>query len=71
MSRIEDNHTHDRVQVRPHVSDTGAPMSAPTFEVPKRKIIAVEHPCIVLNLENGLRSFGPRPDFHKVSHMLI
>ncbi|KAH8166659.1 hypothetical protein CIB48_g1538 [Xylaria polymorpha] len=66
MSRIEDNHTHDRVQVRPHVSDTGAPMSAPTFEVPKRKIIAVEHPCIVLNLENGLRSFGPRPDFHKL-----
>ncbi|KAI0456774.1 RNA polymerase III transcription factor IIIC subunit-domain-containing protein [Xylaria acuta] len=66
MSDVEDGHTYDGTQVRPHVSDTGAPMRAPTFEVPERKIIAVDHPCILLNLENGLRSFGPKPDFQKL-----
>ncbi|KAI0490375.1 hypothetical protein F4859DRAFT_457910 [Xylaria cf. heliscus] len=66
MSHIEDNHPYNRAQVRSHVSGTGAPASAPTFEVPERKIVAVEHPCILLNLDNGLRSFGPRPDFPKL-----
>ncbi|KAI0196734.1 RNA polymerase III transcription factor IIIC subunit-domain-containing protein [Xylaria flabelliformis] len=41
-------------------------MSAPIFEVPERKIVAIDHPCILLNLDNGLRSFGPKPDFRKL-----
>lgn len=71
MSHIKGGHSYSRVQIGPNVPDTVAPMSAPTFEVPKRKIVAVDHPCIVLNLENGLRSFGSKPNFQKVSRMRI
>ncbi|KAI3334973.1 RNA polymerase III transcription factor IIIC subunit-domain-containing protein [Ustulina deusta] len=66
MSHIKGGHSYSRVQIGPNVPDTVAPMSAPTFEVPKRKIVAVDHPCIVLNLENGLRSFGSKPNFQKL-----
>ncbi|KAI1310158.1 RNA polymerase III transcription factor IIIC subunit-domain-containing protein [Xylaria venustula] len=66
MSHIEGSRAYNEVHVGLGVSDTGAPMSAPTFEVPERKIIAVDHPCIVVNLENGLRSFGPKPNFQKL-----
>ncbi|KAJ2972562.1 hypothetical protein NUW58_g9160 [Xylaria curta] len=70
MSRVDGGRAYGRAQIRPHVSDTGVPMSAPTsaptFEVPDRKIVAVDHPCILLNLENGLRSFGPGPNFQKL-----
>ncbi|KAI1500975.1 RNA polymerase III transcription factor IIIC subunit-domain-containing protein [Biscogniauxia marginata] len=44
--------------------DANGQPTAPTFEVPERRIVSVEHPCILLNLDNGLRSFGPQPDFH-------
>ncbi|KAI1733530.1 hypothetical protein F4680DRAFT_398767 [Xylaria scruposa] len=66
MSHGEDVHIYDRTQIMPHGSDTGARMSAPIFEVPERKIVAIDHPCVLLNLENGLRSFGPKPDFRKL-----
>ncbi|KAI0552240.1 hypothetical protein F4679DRAFT_103758 [Xylaria curta] len=66
MSHSEDIHTHDRTQIMPHGLDAGARMSAPIFEVPERKIVAIDHPCILLHLENGLRSFGPKPDFRKL-----
>ncbi|KAJ8126124.1 hypothetical protein O1611_g7514 [Lasiodiplodia mahajangana] len=48
------------------IANIGVVMSAPTFEVPNRKIVAVDHPCILLDLENGLRSFGPKPNFQKL-----
>ncbi|CAJ2508261.1 Uu.00g094470.m01.CDS01 [Anthostomella pinea] len=40
--------------------------SAPIFEVPERKIVAVEHPCILRNLDNGLNAFGPDPNFRRL-----
>ncbi|KAI0969721.1 RNA polymerase III transcription factor IIIC subunit-domain-containing protein [Xylaria arbuscula] len=66
MSHIEGGRAYSGAQVGQGAPDTGAPISAPTFEVPERKIIAVDHPCIVVNLENGLRSFGPKPNFQKL-----
>ncbi|KAI0408052.1 hypothetical protein F4802DRAFT_447554 [Xylaria palmicola] len=66
MSRITGAHTQGGALLGLHVSDTGLPGSAPTFDVPERKIVAVDHPCILRNLENGLRSFGPRPNFQKL-----
>ncbi|ORY71880.1 RNA polymerase III transcription factor IIIC subunit-domain-containing protein [Pseudomassariella vexata] len=39
---------------------------APYFEVPSRKIVSIEHPFIIQNLDNGIRSFGPNPNFHRL-----
>ncbi|KAI1129477.1 hypothetical protein F5Y10DRAFT_264157 [Nemania abortiva] len=66
MSHRQGDRAYDRGEVRPQVSNISAATSAPTFEVPNRKIVAVDHPCILLNLENGLRSFGPKPNFQKL-----
>lgn len=65
MNHGQGDHAYSETQVRSHTSVSA---SAPTFEVPSRKIVAVDHPCILLNLENGLQSFGPKPNFQKVSY---
>ncbi|KAI1135230.1 hypothetical protein F5Y05DRAFT_186284 [Hypoxylon sp. FL0543] len=46
--------------------DPDYPSGAPSFEVPQRKIVAIEHPCVVLNLDKGLSTFGQDPDFQKL-----
>ncbi|KAI0150291.1 hypothetical protein GGR57DRAFT_202840 [Xylariaceae sp. FL1272] len=46
-------------------TDSGYP-SAPVYDVPSRKIVAIEHPCIVMDLDNGLKSFGSRPNLRKL-----
>ncbi|KAI1117261.1 hypothetical protein F5Y14DRAFT_403762 [Nemania sp. NC0429] len=66
MTLIQDSRNYGRPQDRPHVSYASAAMSAPTFDVPERKIVAVDHPYILLNLEKGLQSFGPKPNFDKL-----
>lgn len=48
------------------VDDADDSAGAPIFEVPPRKIVAIEHPCVILNLDKGLATFGPDPDFQKV-----
>jgi hypothetical protein len=32
--------------------------SAPSFRIPPREIVAVEHPMIIKNIDNGLKTFG-------------
>jgi general transcription factor 3C polypeptide 5 (transcription factor C subunit 1) len=32
--------------------------SAPTLEVAKREVVAVEHPMVVKDLDNALKTFG-------------
>ncbi|KAI1284671.1 hypothetical protein F5Y07DRAFT_347400 [Xylaria sp. FL0933] len=66
MSHVQDGRAYNRAQTGPGEQDISAPMSAPTFEVPERKIVAIDHPCIVVDLEKGLRSFGPKPNFQKL-----
>lgn len=46
------------------VSD-GQPQ-APAFKIPSRTIAAVEHPFLIHNLDKGLGTFGPNPQFQSV-----
>ncbi len=39
---------------------------APIFKVPSRKIIAVEHPMVVQNIDNGIKTFGNSRPFQRV-----
>jgi hypothetical protein len=32
--------------------------SAPTYPIHGREVIAVEHPMVIKNLDNGLKTFG-------------
>ncbi|KAI1367454.1 hypothetical protein F5Y08DRAFT_298556 [Xylaria arbuscula] len=66
MTRAQGSHTYHGPLIECDVPDSDAPKSAPTFDVPERKVVAVDHPCIVINLEKGLRSFGPKPNFSKL-----
>ena len=38
-----------------------------TYTVPRRRIVSIEHPCIVKNLDNGLKSLGGEPQLKDVS----
>lgn len=40
---------------------------APTYEIPGRFITALEHPMILENLENGLKTLGRGNPYAKVS----
>ncbi|KAI1414310.1 hypothetical protein F5Y13DRAFT_19548 [Hypoxylon sp. FL1857] len=60
MEAEEEPYYHD------NLDDVDYPSGAPSFDVPQRKIVAIEHPCVVLNLEKGLATFGPDPDFQKL-----
>ncbi|KAK2602429.1 hypothetical protein N8I77_008961 [Diaporthe amygdali] len=39
---------------------------APAFKIPSRTIAAVEHPFLIQNLDKGLGTFGPNPQFQSV-----
>lgn len=39
---------------------------APSFKIPSRTISAVEHPCLIMNLDRGLDTFGSNPQFQSV-----
>lgn len=43
------------------------PNAAPYFEAPPQKIVAVEHPFVVKNVDNALKTFGRDPNFQRVS----
>lgn len=51
----------------PQQARTEADDIAPVYEVSQRKVVAIEHPCIIKNLDRGIKSFGPNPKFQKVS----
>lgn len=40
---------------------------APVFKIPSRTISAVEHPFLIMDLDKGLETFGPNPQFNSVS----
>ncbi|KAI1391362.1 RNA polymerase III transcription factor IIIC subunit-domain-containing protein [Hypoxylon trugodes] len=60
MEVEDDSYQHDSSD------DADEPAGAPIYEVPQRKIVAIEHPCVLLNLDKGLATFGQDPDFHKL-----
>ncbi|KAI1800565.1 RNA polymerase III transcription factor IIIC subunit-domain-containing protein [Daldinia bambusicola] len=48
------------------VDDADDSGGAPIYEVPRREIIAIEHPSVILNLDKGLATFGSDPNFQKL-----
>ncbi len=40
---------------------------APEFEIGTREVFAVEHPAIIQNLDNGIKTFGRDQPFERVS----
>ncbi|RAL66382.1 hypothetical protein DID88_006074 [Monilinia fructigena] len=36
------------------------------YTIPPREIVAVEHPLIIKNLENGIKTFGRQPQWNKI-----
>lgn len=41
--------------------------SAPTYLVPVREVVALEHPMIIKNIDNGLKTLGTGVPVHQVS----
>ena len=42
------------------------PSMAPAYEVPQQRIVGVEHPCVIRNLDNAVRSLGGEPQIKHV-----
>lgn len=42
------------------------PTAAATYEIPFRKVVAVEHPMIIKNLDNGIKTFGTNHPFERI-----
>jgi hypothetical protein len=45
--------------------------SAPTYMVPQRDIVAVEHPMVIRNIDDGLKTFGTGVPLAHVSHVTL
>ena len=37
------------------------------YVVPQERVVSIEHPCIVRNFENGVKSLGGEPQMKHVS----
>lgn len=67
----EEEEQYDRDdQARGDLDEEDIPQ-APSFKIPSRTISAVEHPFMVKNLDKGLASFGPNPQFQSVREKYI
>lgn len=47
-------------------SASASASAAAVCNVPPRKVVAVDHPLVVKNLENGLKTFGRNQPFERV-----
>lgn len=43
--------------------------ATPWHSIPSRAMVSVEHPCIVKNIDKGLRTMGEDEDIEKVSKL--
>jgi general transcription factor 3C polypeptide 5 (transcription factor C subunit 1) len=41
--------------------------TAPFYIVPHERVVSIEHPCIVRNFDNGIKSLGGEPQMKHVS----
>ncbi|KAF2140143.1 uncharacterized protein K452DRAFT_273702 [Aplosporella prunicola CBS 121167] len=46
-----------------------APAAAPSRPVPPRAVVSIEHPCLVRNIDNGLKSLGGGVALEKFLHL--
>jgi hypothetical protein len=42
---------------------------APYYDIPEKKILAIEHPMVVKNIDNAIKTFGRVPPFKRVSFL--
>ncbi|KAK9414391.1 putative Transcription factor tau subunit sfc1 [Seiridium unicorne] len=42
------------------------PNAAPYFEAPPQKIVAVEHPCVIKDIDKGMRTLGRDPNLQRL-----
>jgi len=54
-----ENHPHPLQQVEEyHLPVMAKEEKAPWLDVPLREITSIEHPCIICNVDNGIKSLG-------------
>ena len=54
----------------PAPSGRSGQSSAPVYTVPAERIVSIEHPCIVRNFDNGMKSMGGEAQIKHVSQLL-
>lgn len=47
--------------------DSAESNTAPFYTVPQERVVSIEHPCIVRNFDNGVKSLGGEPQMKHVS----
>lgn len=45
--------------------------AAPVYKVDDRKIVSVEHPMIIKDIEKGIKTFGNNRPFQRVSLLIL
>ena len=56
---------------RPPEAEPEPERLAPEFEIGPREVVAVEHPAIIQNLDNGIKTFGTNQPFERVSSSTV
>lgn len=60
--KLEQSHFNNRATV-----NMAAQRPSPILEINPRKVVAVEHPMIIKNIDNGIKTFGHVRPFERVS----
>lgn len=65
--QFEDMDATDAPQSPESFSSEEEDKSAPTYQIPSTRLAALEHPCVVMDLDNAMKTFGSQPQFQSVS----
>lgn len=49
------------------MEDTSVRRVAPWYDVPRKDVVSIEHPCLIRNVDNGIKSLGGPLALNKVS----
>jgi general transcription factor 3C polypeptide 5 (transcription factor C subunit 1) len=63
---MEDEAGPEEIEEEMEDKDYAEESSAPTYAIPSREVVSVEHPLIIQNLDNGIKTFGRAPNWSKV-----
>jgi hypothetical protein len=66
-----ESETDPEPESEPESEPEPEPEPAPEFELGTREVFAVEHPAIIQNLDNGIKTFGKNNPFERVSPLAI
>lgn len=54
------------IRERPGATESSRPGVAPTYEVPQQRVVGIEHPCVIQNFDNAVKSLGGEPQIKHV-----